>query len=127
MRPSVPSSNHARSSSRAAAMLMRAIRARKPVAKPQVAFARRGEQQRARRLVALAVIGDPDVATGDRLDAARARRRIELDQAELVGEIGERERRHPVRCRRVDGVVDAQRAVRDRKLAVQAQVDEAGR
>ena len=112
---------------RTAAMLMRAIGARKPVAQPQVAFARCGKQQHARRLVALAVVGDPDVAAGDRLHAPRARRRIELDEAELVGEIGERKRRHSVRCRCAHGVVDAQRSVRDRKLAVQTQVDEAGR
>jgi hypothetical protein len=55
------------------------------------------------------------------------RGRVELDQPELVREIAERERRHPV-CRRCgDGVVDAQRAVRDRKFAVQAQMDKTGR
>ncbi len=112
---------------RAAAMLMREIGARQPVAKPQVAVARGREQQDARRLVALAVVGDPHVAAGDRLDATRPRRRVELDQPELVREIGERERRHPVRRRCGDGVIDAQRAVRDREFAVQAEMDKAGR
>ena len=78
------------------------------------------------RAVALAVVRDPHVAADDRLDAARARRLVELDEAELVGEIGERERRHAVGRRRGDGVVDAHRAVDDRVFAVQAQVDEAG-
>ena len=111
----------------AAAMLMRAIGLAQPAAEPQVAFAGGSEQQHARRLVALAVVGDPDIATGDRLDATRAGSRIELDEAELIGEIGECERRHTVRCCCGDGVIDAQRAVRDRKFAMQTQMDEAGR
>jgi hypothetical protein len=73
------------------------------------------------------LIGYPDIAAGDRLDAACARRAIELDQSELVRKIGERERRHAVGCRRVDRIVDANRSVRDRILAVQPQVNEAGR
>jgi len=56
----------------------------------------------------------------------RARRAIELDEAELVREVGQRERRHAIGRRRVDGVVDSHCAVDDRILAVQAQVNEAG-
>jgi hypothetical protein len=69
---------------------------------------------------------DPHVATGDRLHALRARGAVELHQAERVAEVGQRERRHAVvRCRR-DRVVEAYRAVDDRELAVQPQVDEGG-
>ncbi len=108
-------------------MLVAPVRARQPVGEPQVAGARLREQQRAERLVALGVVRQPDVAAEDRLDAARARRLVELDEAEGVGEIGDRERGHGVRRRRRDAVVDAHRAVDDRELAVQAQVDEVGR
>ena len=56
-----------------------------------------------------------------------ARRLVELDHAEHVAEIGERQRGHAVGGRRCDRVVDAHHAVDDRVLAVQAQMDEAGR
>ena len=125
--PSVPSRSQSRCDFGAAAMLVGAIRAGQPFGEPQVAGARLREQQRAERLVALGLVRQPDVAAEDRLDAARARRVVELDEAERVGEIGDRERRHAVGDGRGDAVVDAHGAVDDRELAVQAQVDEAGR
>ena len=100
--PSVPSSNHSRLQLRAAAVLVAAVGARQPVGELQVAGARLREQQRAERLVALGLVREPDVAAEDRLDAARARRLVELDEAERVGEIGDRQRRHGVRRRRRD-------------------------
>ena len=55
----------------------------------------------------------------------RARRLVELDHAEDVRQVGERQRRHVVGEGGADRVVDAHHAVDDRILAVQAQVDEA--
>ena len=124
MRPSVPSSNHSRRSSARPRCWLRAIRARQPVAQAQVARAVGGQEERAKRRVALAVVRDPYVAAGDRLDAGGARRAVELDEPERVGEIGERERGHAVRRCRGDRLVDADRAVDDRVFAVQAEVNE---
>ncbi len=109
---------------RAAAILIAPIRAREPVGEPEVAGARLHEQQRAEGLVALGVVGEPDITAENRLDAPRARRLVELDEPEGVREIGNRERGHSIRGRGVDRGVDSQRPVDDRELAVQAQVYE---
>ena len=70
----------------APAMLVGAIRARQPVAQPQITAAVGREQDRAKRRVALAVVRDPDVAAGDGLDAGGARGAVELDEPERVGQ-----------------------------------------
>ncbi len=111
---------------RPAAILIRAVRARQPFGELQISGARLREQQRAKGLVALGVVRQPDVAAEDRLDPVRARRLVELDEAERVREIGDRERRHRVGRRGRDRVGDAQRPVGDRKFAVQTQMDESG-
>src|SRR5207244_3856038 len=109
-----------------AAMLIAAIRARQPIGELQIAFARLREEQQARWLVAFAFVAHPHVAAEDRLDALIACGTVKLDQAERVAEIGERERGHRVGCRGADRVVDANGAVDDGELAVQAQMNEAG-
>jgi hypothetical protein len=65
-----------------------------------------------------------DLDTEDRLDARLARRAVELDRAEEVADIGDRQRRLAIRSGRRDDAVDAQRAVDDRVLGVRAQVNE---
>ena len=92
---------------RAAAMLIGPVRPRQPFGEPQVSGARLREQQRAERLVALGLVRQPDVAPDDGLDACGARRAIELDETECIGEIGDRERGHFVGARSGDAVVDA--------------------
>jgi hypothetical protein len=109
---------------RTTAVLVGAMRAGQPVGQPQIARARLAEQQEAMRRVALFFVRNPDVATDDRLDAARTRRLVELDHPEDVGQIGERKRRHAIGRGGVDRVVDAHHAIDDRILAVQAQMDE---
>ena len=109
-----------------APVLVGPVRARQPLAQTQVAAAIGAEQQQSERRVALGLVRDPDVAADDGLDAALARRPVELDQSEDVAEVGERERGHRVPRRGVDRVVDAHGAVGDRVLAVQPQVDEGG-
>ena len=111
---------------RAAAILVAAIRAGQPVGELEIAVARLAEQQQAIRGVALGVVRDPHVASDDRLDAGLARGSVELDHAEDVGQVGERQRRHPVGRRRGHRGVDAHHAVDDRIFAVQAQMNEAG-
>jgi len=108
----------------AAAMLVPAMRAGQPVRESQIARARLAEQQKPLRRITLAFVRDPDVATDDRLDAPRARRLVELDHPEHVGQIGQRKRRHAIRRGRVYRLVDAHHAVDDRILAVHAQMDE---
>jgi hypothetical protein len=105
-------------------VLVAEVGAREPVAQAQVAAAIGHEQQRAKRRVPLGGVRDPHVAAGDRLHARVARGGVELDETEQVREVGQRERGHPVVGRRADRVLDPHRAVGDRELAVQAQVDE---
>ena len=109
---------------RVPAVLVAAVGAREPLGELQIALARLGEQQHPERLVALGIVRHPHIAADDRLDALGARGAVELDEPEHVAEIGHRQRRHGVRRCRRHGVVDAQRAVGDRVLAVQPQMDE---
>ncbi len=108
----------------ASAMLVGAKRTRHPVAQAQIPAAIGGEQDSAIRQVALVVVRDPYVAAGNGLDARRACGAIELDEPESVRQVGDRERGHAVGSGGRDCFVDAQRAVDDRVLAVQAQVNE---
>ncbi len=68
-------------------------------------------------------VGDPDIGPGDRLDALAARTAIELDEAEQVAEIGQRQRRHAVAGGALDGVAEADDAVGHGKFGMQAEVD----
>jgi hypothetical protein len=78
------------------------------------------QQQQARRLVALAIVSDPDVAADDRLHPRGARRLVELHHAEQVGQVGKRERRHAVFRGARHRCIDAHDAVSDGEFAVQA-------
>jgi hypothetical protein len=71
------------------------------------------------------LVVDPHVAADDGFDALRARRRVKLDHAEQIGQIGQRQRRLPVRRRPRDGRVETGDAVADRVFAVQAKMNEA--
>jgi hypothetical protein len=126
MRPSVPSSNHSCRISALPRYWFERYARVSHSASFRYPRARLRQQQRAKGLVALGVVGQPDVAAEDRLDPVRARRLVELDEAERVREIGDRERRHRVGRRSRDRVGDAQRSVGDREFAVQAQVTKAG-
>ena len=100
------------------AMLIRQVGAREPRTKLQIAFARRREKQSAKRRVAFGVMSHPCIASNDGLDTARARRFVEFDEPELVGEIGQRERRHCIGDGGLHSFIDADRAVRNRKFAM---------
>ena len=76
------------------------------------------------RLVAVGFVFQPNVAANHRLQARAARGLVELHHAEHIGKVGERQRRHAVRDRRGNGIVEADYAVAHRVLAVQAQVNE---
>ena len=79
------------------------------------------------RRVALGFVRHPHVAADDGLDAPCARGLVELDHAEDVAQVRERERGHAIGGRRRDRFVETHHAVDDRILAMQTQVDEAGR
>ena len=100
--------------------------ARQELGQPEIARARLREQQQPVGLVALGLVGNPDIAADDGLHARRARRLVELDHAEDVGEVGHRQGRHAVRGGPRDGFVDAHDPVGDRELAVEPKVDEGG-
>src|SRR5262245_55430371 len=74
----------------AAAMPVVAIGAGQQLAQAQVAGAVLAQQQQSVRLVAVLLVGDPNVAANDGFDARLTRRLIELDQTEDVGEVCER-------------------------------------
>ena len=67
-----------------------------------------------------------DLGADDRLDAGTARFLVELDRAEQVVEVGDRQGGLAVGRRRLDDLIDAIGAVDDGKLGVQAQVNEHG-
>ena len=100
--------------------------AREELGQPEIARARLREQQQPVRLVALGLVRDPDIAADDGLHARRARGLVELDHAEDVGEVGDRQGRHAVRGGPRDGFVDAHDPVGDGELAVEPKVDEGG-
>ncbi len=106
------------------AVLVGAVGARQPRAEFQVAVAGGRQKDGAKRTIALRVVRDPHVAADDGLQARAARRLVELDEAERVGQVGKSQRGHPVAHRRGHRVVDPDRAVDDRVFAVQPQVDE---
>ena len=108
---------------RPAAMLVLTVGAGDQFAQPPVARRRLAEQQHAHRPVTVGILGDHHVDTGDRFHAARHRRAVELDQAEQVRRIGDRQRRHAQRLRTLERRIRLQQAVADRILAVQAKVD----
>ena len=109
---------------RAPAVLVLEVGAAEQVGEPEVAGARADEEEQAMRLVAVGFVRDPDVAADDRLDAVLPRALVEVDHAEDVGEIGERERPHAVGGRAGDRVVDPHDPVDDRELAVEPEMDE---
>jgi hypothetical protein len=109
-----------------AAVLVATIGIGQQFAQAQITLVVLAQQQQARRLVAVGGVADPHVAADDGLDPGAARRSVELDHAEQVAEVGQRQRRHAVRDRARDGIVDAHDAVGDGVLAVQAEVDKGG-
>src|SRR5262249_37578080 len=84
------------------------------------------QEQQPVRLVAVLLVGYPNVAADDGFDARLTRCLIELDQAEDIGEVGEGKRGHVVcRCA-LDGMVQTDQPVGDRVFAGQPEVDEPG-
>jgi hypothetical protein len=82
------------------------------------------EQDEPRARLLAGIRRHADLGAEDRLDSSGARRAVELDRAEQVAEVGDRERALAVGGGGGDGVVDPERAVDDRILGVRAQVDE---
>jgi hypothetical protein len=107
-------------------MLIRPIRAGEPLGELQVTFARLAEQQQPVRGVALGFVRDPHVAADDGFYPCLARGRIELDQTEDVGQIGQRHGGHAIGERRGNCIVDTHHAIDDGIFAVHPQMDEAG-
>ena len=117
---------------------LRALRIAHPGAREQLAHVQPAglvlhqQLQAARRLVAGVGPGrerhrlHPDIGADHRLHALRTAGLVELDCAEEVVEVGQRQRRHAIGPRGRRGIVDAQRAVDDGIFAVQTQVNEAG-
>ena len=105
-------------------ILVGAISPGKKLGQPQVSAMRLAQQKETVRLVAVCLVLEPDVASDDGFHPAGARLLIELDHAEDIGKVGDRERRHRVLRRRLHGLVEANNAIHDRVFAVQSQMDE---
>ena len=88
-----------------------------------IAFEILAEQCQSMRLAAFERIIDPDVATGDRLDAGLLGGRVELDQGEQVDLVGQRHRRHAGSRAGRHELIDADRRIDQRVLAVDVQMD----
>jgi len=73
---------------------------------------------RGARLVTARAVGDVDLAADDRLDPRGVGGVVELDRAEHVSVIGERERGHLHRGGARDQTVETARAVQERVVAV---------
>ena len=108
-----------------AAMLVLQIGARQ-TAQQQVARAGLAQQQHAVGAVAIGIVADVHVAAGNRLDPLAARRLVELDQAEEIVQVGQRQCRHPVLPGRGHRLVHAHHSIRNGIFAVQAEMDESG-
>src|SRR3954470_13847992 len=67
-----------------AAILVVAKASRKPIAQLQITGAGRTQEQAPVRFVAIALIGDPDIATDQRLQPLAARGLIELHHTEYI-------------------------------------------
>ena len=124
-----PRANHAlRSSARPRCWLLRYARvsqSHEPAgSRARLAHSSSARNGGSRSASCVSQTSQPTIGLMPRARAAR----VELDEAEDVREIGQRERRHRVgRAPRAIASSMRTRAVDDRELAVQAQVDEAGR
>ena len=96
--------------------------ARQQFAQLQIAGAVLDQQQQARRLVALVVVADPDIAADDRLDALATGGLVKLDHAEQIGQVADAKRRLAVFKGGFDHVVEAHQAIDDRIFGMQAEV-----
>ena len=83
------------------------------------------EQRQSRRLSVFERLCDPEVGADDRLHAARQRRLVELHERRDVTLVRDRACRHTPLGDGVDERVDAQQAIDERVLRVDAQVNEA--
>ena len=71
------------------------------------------QQQQAAGVIRRLRIGDPDIGTGNRLDALATSPGVKLDEAEQVAEVSQGHRRHAIAGGTLDGVADADDAVGD--------------
>ncbi len=101
--------------------------ARQQVAEAQIPGARGAQQEQAVGLLPVGLVLQPAVGADDRLHPGGARRAVELDHAEEVAGVGQRQRRHGVGPGALDRLLDAHDSVAHRVLAVQPQVNETRR
>jgi len=90
----------------------------------EITLAVLAQHGQALQLAAILGIADPQIATGDRLDAGGLGGLVELDQREQVALVGQRDGRHSGVHAGVDQIVDAYRRIGQRVLAVDVQVGE---
>eukprot|EP01022_Parablepharisma_sp_SALTPOND_P029433 TRINITY_DN734_c3_g1_i1.p2 TRINITY_DN734_c3_g1~~TRINITY_DN734_c3_g1_i1.p2 ORF type:complete len:1458 (-),score=543.13 TRINITY_DN734_c3_g1_i1:22429-26802(-) len=88
----------------------------------QVAVTALDQDQQAVGLVAVGVVGDPQVAAGDGLDALATRFLVETYHAEQVGQVGDRDGGLSILGGGLDDVVDTHQAVHDGVLRVHTEV-----
>jgi hypothetical protein len=101
--------------------------ARDELAQAQVAGPGLAQEQQPEGFVAVGVVLQPAVGADDRLHAGRAGGAVELDHAEEVRGVGQRQRRHGVGPGARHRLLDAHDSVAHRVLAVQPQVNETRR
>lgn len=82
------------------------------------------EQQQAVRLVPVLLVFEPDVGTGNGLNASLARRLVKLDQPEQVAKVCQGQCGLLVLRRPAHQIRDARDTINDRKFGVNAEMNE---
>ena len=106
----------------AVAMWIFKISTRDQLAQIQIAGAVLHQHRHAGGVIAIKIVGDPQITADDRLDTAFARRQVKAHCTEHVGAVGKRKSALPVRRRLSDRIVDSNDAVDDRKFRMQAKM-----
>ena len=95
---------------------------RKQVTQTQIARLIGGDQKQTMGLVAVRLVGNPDIGAENRLNPCGPRSLVELDPAEGVTQIGDRHRRLPVRLCGGNQRVNTHDRINDRVLGMDTQV-----
>ncbi|MNI03294.1 hypothetical protein D3C73_561940 [compost metagenome] len=112
---------------RAALALVRQERLGQQFAQVQIALMVAHQQQQAERLGRIVVIAQPDITAGNGFDPRAACAFVELDQAEKVGQVGQRHGGLAQLGHALDQVGNAHNTVHHRELGVDAQMHKGDR
>ena len=82
------------------------------------------QQQKPGRLFPVNIVGDPDIASGNRFDPFLACGLVEFDQAEQIGQIRQRHSGLFIPGCRGDSIIDTNQSIHDGVFGMKAQMNE---